>query len=139
MTTTATDHTAAIVTAFVAHNPILPSDVPALIASTFAAVSALGQPVDPIVPAPEPAVSVKASVKPDHLVCLCCGTKGKMLKRHLMTAHGLTPEAYRAKWGLDANYPMVAANYADKRRELALSIGLGRKPGTKASSRKKAA
>ncbi len=86
-----------------------------------------------LAPAPEvraePAVSIRASVKPDYLVCLDDGKKLKMLKRHLMTHYGITPDEYRAKWGLPADYPMVAPNYAALRRGLAVKIGLGRKPG----------
>jgi predicted transcriptional regulator len=77
----------------------------------------------------EPAVSIRNSIKPDFIVCLEDGKKMKMLKRHLMTAFGMTPDAYRAKWDLPASYPMVAPNYAEKRRALAITIGLGRKPG----------
>lgn len=76
----------------------------------------------------EPAVSVPASVKPDLLVCLDCGAKMKMIKRHLNTDHGLTPAEYRSRWNLNSNYPMVAPDYAAKRKELAVKIGLGRKP-----------
>ncbi len=72
---------------------------------------------------------VKKSVFPDYIVCLEDGKKLKMLKRHLMTSYGLTPDAYRERWGLPSNYPMVAPSYADKRSTLAKSIGLGRKPG----------
>ena len=75
-----------------------------------------------------PAVPIKKSVSPDFLICLEDGKKLKMLKRHLKTAYDLTPEDYRAKWGLPHDYPMVAPNYAKKRQELAKKIGLGRKP-----------
>ncbi|MGI4960053.1 MAG: MucR family transcriptional regulator, partial [Janthinobacterium lividum] len=78
---------------------------------------------------PEPAVPVKRSVFADYIVCLEDGKKMKMLKRHLMTSYGLTPQAYRERWGLPPDYPMVAPSYADKRSALAKSIGLGRKPG----------
>ena len=80
---------------------------------------------------PEPAVPIKASIKPDYVVCLEDGKKLKMLKRHLMTHYGMTPEDYRAKWGLPNDYPMVAPNYAEKRRQLAKAIGLGKKKGKK--------
>ena len=83
-----------------------------------------------------PAVSIRTSVKPDYIVCLEDGKKLKMLKRHLMTAYGLTPDGYRTKWGLPADYPMVAPNYAEARRQLAKDIGLGRKPGTKVRAKK---
>jgi predicted transcriptional regulator len=82
----------------------------------------------------EPAVPIRNSVKRDYIVCLDDGKKLKMLKRHLMTHYGMTPDDYRAKWGLPADYPMVAPAYAEQRRELAKAIGLGRAPG---SGRKK--
>ncbi|MFX8370046.1 MucR family transcriptional regulator, partial [Acinetobacter baumannii] len=84
----------------------------------------------------EPAVSIRASIRPDYLVCLEDGKKLKMLKRHLMTHYQMTPDDYRKKWKLPADYPMVAANYAQKRRELALTIGLGRKPGEKPTKKR---
>ncbi|NQW09279.1 MAG: MucR family transcriptional regulator [Alphaproteobacteria bacterium] len=75
--------------------------------------------------APEPAVSIKKSITPDYIVCLEDGRKLKMLKRHLMAAYGMTPDEYRKRWGLPANYPMVAPNYAQRRSQLAKAIGLG--------------
>ena len=78
-------------------------------------------------PSSEPAVSVRSSIKPDYVVCLEDGKKLKMLKRHLMTHYNLTPDQYRQKWGLNADYPMVAPNYAEQRRALAKKIGLGTK------------
>jgi predicted transcriptional regulator len=86
---------------------------------------------------PDPAVAIRSSIKRDHIVCLEDGKKMKMLKRHLMTDHGLTPDEYRARWGLASDYPMVAPDYADKRRDLAKKIGLGRKPGQHRGRRKK--
>ena len=88
---------------------------------------------------PEPAVSIRSSVKPDYVVCLECGKKMKMLKRHLSTDPGLTTDEYRARWGLNADYPLVAPNYAKTRRELAKKIGLGRKPGQKRGRKPRAA
>ena len=85
---------------------------------------------------PEPKVSIRASIKPDYIVCLEDGKKQKMLKRHLMTNHGMTPDEYRQKWGLGADYPMVAPNYAEQRRTLAKSIGLGTKRRKTARGRK---
>lgn len=85
-----------------------------------------------------PAVPINKSIKSDHIVCLEDGKKFKMLKRHLRTDHDMTPDQYRAKWGLPADYPMTAPDYAEKRRVLALQIGLGRKPGQKRGRRKKA-
>ena len=79
---------------------------------------------------------MRSSVKPDYIVCLEDGKKLKMLKRHLMTHYNLTPEQYRQRWNLPADYPMVAPNYAEKRRELAKKIGLGRKPGVKRGGRR---
>ncbi len=122
--------TADIVAAHVSNNSVAVSDIPALIANVHTALTGLGGPVaaEPA-PRPEPAVSVRASIKPDYIVCLEDGKKLKMLKRHLMTHYNLTPEQYRTKWGLPVDYPMVAPNYAEQRRTLAVKIGLGRKPG----------
>jgi predicted transcriptional regulator len=123
--------TADIVSAHVSHNSVSPDALPDLISSVFGALSNAGNPVDVVEERREPAVSVRASVKPDYLVCLEDGKKLKMLKRHLATSYNLTPEEYRARWNLPADYPMVAPSYAEKRRDLAKSIGLGRKPGAK--------
>jgi len=119
--------TADIVSAHVGHNTVSLSDLPTLIADTFTALAGLGGEVAaPVVPR-EPAVPVRNSVKPDHIVCLEDGKKLKMLKRHLMTRYNLTPDAYRTRWSLPADYPMVAPDYAAERRSLALKIGLGTK------------
>ena len=123
--------TSDIVAAHVSNNSVSVGDLPALITNVYGALSGLGQSAPVVETPPEPAVSVRASVKPDHIVCLEDGKKLKMLKRHLMTHYNLTPEQYRARWNLPADYPMVAPNYAEKRRELAKKIGLGRKPGAK--------
>lgn len=120
--------TADIVAAHVSNNSVAVNDLPTLISNVHGALSALAAPAAPEPAAKqEPAVSIRTSVKPDHVVCLEDGKKMKMLKRHLMTDHGMTPEQYRAKWNLAADYPMVAPNYAEKRRVLAKSIGLGTK------------
>ena len=117
--------TAEIVAAHLSNNTVAVGDVPTLIAGTFTALTQLGD-AAPAATAPrEPAVPVKNSVKADHIVCLEDGKKLKMLKRHLMTRYAMTPEAYRAKWNLPADYPMVAPDYAAQRRSLALKIGLG--------------
>ena len=108
-----------------------------LIADVFSALSGLGGPAAAQEARPEPAVSVRSSVKKDHIVCLEDGKKMKMLKRHLMTDHGLTPDEYRARWELSSDYPMVAPDYADKRRDLAKKIGLGRNPGQRRGRQKK--
>lgn len=123
--------TADIVAAHVSNNSVTSADLPRAISSVYTALAALSAPAAPAVEAQAPAVSVKASVKPDTITCLECGAKQKTLKRHIGTAHGLAPDEYRAKWGLPASYPMVAPNYAAARSEMAKRIGLGRKPGTK--------
>ena len=119
--------TADIVAAHVSNNSVAVSDLPLLINNGHAALSNLGTPVPEPEGKQEPAVSVRASVKPDYIVCLEDGKKLKMLKRHLMTHYKMTPEQYRAKWNLPADYPMVAPNYAEQRRSLAKKIGLGTK------------
>ena len=127
--------TSDIVAAHVSNNNVAVDDVTALITNVYGALASLGQPVVVEEKMPEPAVSIRASVKPDYVVCLEDGKKLKMLKRHLMTHYNLTPDQYRARWNLPADYPMVAPNYAEKRRELAKKIGLGRKPGDRKSTR----
>lgn len=119
--------TADIVSAHVANNSVSITDLPALIAGTFTALVGLGSPVAAPEAPREPAVPVRNSVKSDHIVCLEDGKKLKMLKRHLMTRYNMTPEAYRARWSLPLDYPMVAPDYAAERRSLALKIGLGTK------------
>lgn len=123
-------HTTDIAAAYLSNNQIPADQVPTLIGNIFAALDrAIAPPAIPAPIQPEPAVSVRASVKPDHIVCLECGAKHKMLRRHLMTAHGLEEGEYRQRWNLPADYPLTAPNYAQKRRELALKFGLGRKAG----------
>ena len=119
--------TADIVAAHVSNNSVAVSDLPVLIANVHGALAGLGgsAPVPEV--KQEPAVSIRSSIKPDFIVCLEDGKKLKMLKRHLMTHYQLTPEQYRAKWNLPADYPMVAPNYAEQRRTLAKKIGLGTK------------
>ena len=119
--------TADIVSAHVSNNKTSVNDVPALIASTFEALNKLGQPAEADAPKAEPAVSIRSSIKPDYIVCLEDGKKLTMLKRYLRTNFNMTPDDYRARWGLPRDYPMVAPNYAEKRRSLAVQIGLGRK------------
>jgi len=128
--------TADIVTAHVANNNVDGAVLPSLISSVYGALVGLGEPV-PVEVKHEPAVSVRSSIKPDHIVCLACGAKMKMLKRHISTDHGLTPDQYRARFNLPADYPLVAPDYAQTRRELAKKIGLGRKPGQRRGRRKK--
>jgi predicted transcriptional regulator len=119
--------TTEIVSAYAGNNTVDTATVPALISSVFGKLSDLAA----TEPAPEalvPAVPIKRSVTEDHIVCLEDGKKLKMLRRHLMTVYGMTPEAYRAKWGLKADYPMVAPSYSARRRDLAKEIGLGLRP-----------
>lgn len=119
--------TAKLVAAYLGNTTIAIGDVPTLIASTYAALVNTASPEPaPAEPQP-PAVSVKKSVTADAIVCLECGKRQKMLKRHLHTAHGLSVEDYRSKWSLPADYPMVAPDYAARRSQLAIDHGLGRK------------
>ncbi len=119
--------TADIVSAHVSNNSVAVSDLPLLINNVHGALSALGDSKEEPAPRPEPKVSIRSSIKPDYIVCLEDGKKLKMLKRHLMTHYNMTPDEYRQKWGLAADYPMVAPNYAEQRRALAKKIGLGTK------------
>jgi predicted transcriptional regulator len=129
-----------IVAAYVGHNALSASDLPRLIADVYAALKALGGGAASSSAEPaKPAIAVRRSITPDHLVCLDDGKKFKSLKRHLMTHHGLTPQQYREKWGLPADYPMVAPNYSATRSSLAKSSGLGRKAPPARKGRKAAA
>ena len=119
--------TADIVSSHVANNTVAVADLATVITNVFASLAALGSPAPVETPKQEPAVSVRASVKPDHIVCLEDGKKLKMLKRHLKTSYDMTPGQYRERWGLAPDYPMVAPNYAHHRSALAKKIGLGTK------------
>lgn len=119
--------TADIVSAHVSNNSVAVNDLPALIQNVHNALSGLGSSKEEPEARPEPAVSIRSSIKPDYIVCLEDGKKLKMLKRHLMTHYQMTPDEYRQKWGLSPEYPMVAPNYAEQRRTLAKKIGLGTK------------
>ena len=123
--------TSQIVSAYVSRNAVQVSDLPTLINSVHQSLATLGQPQAPAEAPAElkPAVPVKKSVTPDYIVCLEDGKKLKMLKRHLQSSYGITPDEYRAKWGLPADYPMVAPNYAKARSDLALKLGLGKRAG----------
>lgn len=115
-----------IVSAYVGANQVPPQDLPALIRTVYSALKDVGVGVSvAIEPALEPAVPIKRSVTPEFIVCLEDGKKFKSLKRHLRTRYGMTPEDYRAKWGLSHDYPMVAPNYAKERSDLAKRMGLG--------------
>lgn len=120
--------TADVVAAYVSNNPVPVGDLANLIADVHAALGRVGgAPEAPVVDKQKPAVNPKRSVHDDYIICLEDGKKFKSLKRHLMTHYSLTPEQYREKWSLDANYPMVAPNYASARSQLAKKMGLGRK------------
>jgi predicted transcriptional regulator len=120
--------TSDIVSAHVSNNPVSGADLPLLMERVFATLTGLGnaaakEPAEEL----KPAVPIRRSVMPDYLICLEDGKKLKMLKRHLRAAYDMSPEQYRERWGLPADYPMTAPNYAAQRKELALKIGLGRK------------
>ena len=118
--------TADIVSAYVSNNSVPSGDLPGLISEVHTALMKVGTgAIELPAEAPKPAVPVKKSVTPDYIVCLEDGKKFKSLKRHLRTQYNMTPEQYREKWGLPADYPMVAANYAKARSELAKEMGLG--------------
>ena len=130
--------TTEIVSAHAGNNNVAPSDLPQLIQDVYKTLAAVGS--TPIQPErPRPAGAIKKSISPDYIVCLEDGKKLKMLKRYLRTNYDMSPEEYRERWNLPSDYPMVAPNYAEKRRELAKKIGLGRAPGQKRGRRKKTA
>lgn len=118
--------TADIVAAHVSNNNVAVSDISLVIRAVYDALAGLGDTSEPEV-IQEPAVSIRTSVKPDYIVCLEDGKKFKMLRRHLATDHGMTPDEYRTKWNLSADYPMVSPNYAETRSVLAKQNGLGTK------------
>jgi predicted transcriptional regulator len=120
-------YTATIVAAYISQNPLATADLPTMIKETYSALTGLVTPDAPVRPEQKPAVDVKKSVFPDYIICLEDGKQMKMLKRHLATSYSLTPEEYRAKWGLAPSYPMVAPNYAKTRSALAKASGLGKK------------
>jgi predicted transcriptional regulator len=126
--------TAEIVSAYVSNNPVSTVDLPGLIANVHNALLKVGAPIEEA-PAEKqkPAVNPKKSVFPDYIICLEDGKKFKSLKRHLRTHYDLSPEEYRDKWDLPADYPMVAPSYAEARSNLARQMGLGRKRGTRIS------
>ena len=115
-----------IVSAYVGHNTLSVTEIPALIATVHAALSGLDGTAEPETPPQEPAVPLRSAVKPDSIACLECGKRFKSMKRHL-NSHGPTPDEYKAKWNLKHDYPIVAPEYAEARSKLALKLGLGRK------------
>jgi predicted transcriptional regulator len=123
------EQVAEIVAAYLRKNHVSTSDIPALISQVYLSVAGLAGPQSAKLETPaqlEPAVPIRRSVNKDSIVCLDCGYRGSMLRRHLRAAHDLTPEAYRQRWSLPADYPMVAPNYSARRSELAKANGLGK-------------
>jgi predicted transcriptional regulator len=124
--------TAKLTAAYLRGNPLSAAELPDLIKQIYSRLAKIDEPIsEPTTQTP--AVSIRASVKPDRIICLECGKPQKMLRRHLATAHGLQPDDYRAKWNLPREYPMVAAEYAAKRSDLAKAAGLGHSRGRKAA------
>ncbi len=116
-----------VVTAYVGNNTVAPSELAEVIRTVHASLRQAQSGGDGAAAPPKPAVPIKKSITPDYLICLEDGRELKMLKRHLRTTYNMTPDEYRAKWGLDPDYPMVAPNYARRRSEFAKQIGLGQK------------
>jgi predicted transcriptional regulator len=132
------EQVAEIVAAYLRNKSVAPSDIPALIAQVYQSLAGIGQP-RPVEPeGPTPAVSIRRSVTPEYVVCLNCGAKGKMLKRHIMAAHNMTPDEYRQRWKLAADHPLVAPGHSARRSEFAKAIGLGKKPEKGAAASKRA-
>ena len=117
--------TADIVAAHLSNNKILSDDIPSLIRQVYKTLASVSSDADAFAERPQPAVPIKRSITPDYIICLEDGKKLKMLKRHLKTAYDMSPVEYRERWGLPADYPMVAPNYAKQRSQLAKDIGLG--------------
>ncbi|MEM7651397.1 MAG: MucR family transcriptional regulator, partial [Pseudomonadota bacterium] len=112
--------------AYLSNNSLPTDEIPGVIEQVYKTLGNVNIDKGGLADRPQPAVPIKKSITPDYLICLEDGKKLKMLKRHLKTAYGMTPEAYRERWGLPADYPMVAPNYAEKRSQLAKDIGLGK-------------
>jgi predicted transcriptional regulator len=119
--------TAHVVSAHVSNNTVASDKLAGLIEIVFTALSNAASPKAPEIAKLEPAVSIRASIRPDYIVCLEDGVKLKTLKRHLHTTHNMTPAEYRAKWNLPSDYPLVSSNYSETRRKVSLASGLGRK------------
>lgn len=128
--------TTEIVSAHLSNNMMAPDDIPVLIQRVYKTLANVNGENAGLSERPQPAVPIKKSVTPDYIVCLEDGKKLKMLKRHLKTAYNMTPEEYRERWGLPADYPMVAPSYAKQRSALAKEIGLGTTGGKRARSKK---
>jgi MucR family transcriptional regulator, transcriptional regulator of exopolysaccharide biosynthesis len=120
---------AKIIASYVSHHNLSPDQIPELIASVHRTMAALGQPAETPAAAPTPAVPLRRSVQRDAVICLDCGWKGKMLRRHLTTRHGLSGDEYLKRWGLPSDHPLTAPNYSVQRSNLAKELGLGRGEG----------
>lgn len=130
--------TTEIVSAHLSNNSLSADEIPALIQRVYKTLASVGTEQTAFAERPQPAVPIKKSVTPDYIVCLEDGKKLKMLKRHLKTAYNMSPEEYRERWGLPADYPMVAPNYARQRSSLAKEIGLGTTGSKKNRGKKQA-
>lgn len=132
--------TAQVAAAYVGNNPVPQAQLPEVIKLIYGSIAGLDQASGAPAPGLKPMVPIKKSITPEYIVCLEDGKKLKMLKRHLRTAYGITPEEYRMKWGLPPDYPMVAPNYAEQRSVFAKKIGLGKRPssGRKSTARARA-
>jgi predicted transcriptional regulator len=133
---------AQILSSYLSNNTVAPADLPSVIESVKKAFGGSGEavsttPSDSVTKTWEPVVPVKKSVTPEAVICLCCGQRFKTLRRHLQTTHQLNPREYRAAFELKGDYPLVAPNYAARRSDLAKSLGLGRKVGTRAAAKKR--
>jgi len=129
------EHVAEIVAAYLRNNSVSLSDVPVIIAQVYRSLTGLTQPQ---AAEPEPAVPIRRSINPEYITCLDCGAKAKMLRRHLTSAHNLTPADYRERWKLPTDYPLVAPRYAARRSELAKALGLGKRDGAGGQAAKRA-
>ena len=125
---------AEIVSNYLAKNQVAASDLPALITTVYQSLQSLGKTPEPITPA----VPIRQSVTRDHVVCLDCGWRGSALRRHIGVKHGVSPNQYRAKWGLAASHALTAPSYSARRSEAAKQSGLGRRTGRSRKSRRKA-
>jgi predicted transcriptional regulator len=128
------EHAASIIAAYLGNHTVAPAEIPAIIASVHMALSGLGKPIISVPEKLVPAISIRKSIQPDAITCLDCGFSGQMIRRHLTTAHDLTVEQYRERWGLPPDYPVVAPDYAERRSALAKEIGLG--TGTRRRARR---
>ena len=127
---------AKIVSSYVSHHNLSPEQIPDLIISVHRTIAGLGQPIETQV-APTPAVPLRRSVQRDAVICLDCGWKGKMLRRHLTTRHGLSGDDYLKRWGLPGDHPLTAPNYSVQRSNLAKELGLGRGGRSAAAGRRR--